>query len=277
MLRTARAIFILIWLAAALPAAAQNASTWSTGLHSAARLLAGSAIEANRTRSLRAGVEIRLDPGWHTYWRVPGDSGVPPIFDFSGSENVKAVKVLWPAPERFPDGAGGHSIGYTRSVIFPLLVVPNDAARSSLLHLKLGYAACEKLCVPENANLHITLPAKIGTNDPRLADAESLVPRRVPLGIGSGLAIRSVHSEPSSGSVAVEVTAQEGAPVDLFVEGPTPEWSLLLPRLIGSDAGTLRFTFALDSLPPGQHIVGAPLTITAVSPEHAIEVVTHVK
>ena len=101
----------------------------------------------------RAGVEIKLKEGWHTYWRYPGDSGVPPVLDFSKSQNVKAVTVLYPAPSRFPDGAGGNSIGYTGVLILPLHVVPQDAGKPVTLDLKLDYAVCEKLCVPAEAKL----------------------------------------------------------------------------------------------------------------------------
>jgi hypothetical protein len=61
-------------------------------------------------------------------------------------------------------------------------------------------------------------------------------------------------------------------PVDLFAEGPTLAWSLPLPEVIGTEAGVRRFAFKLDHLPPG----GAALTLTAVSPEDAIEVVAHI-
>src|ERR1700727_970436 len=102
----------LIWFADAPAAQAQDASDWDMQAHTAARLIAGSMIKTSDAPFLRAGVEIKLDPGWKTYWRDPGDSGVPPTLDFSGSDNVKSVTVLWPAPELFPDGAGGKSIGY---------------------------------------------------------------------------------------------------------------------------------------------------------------------
>jgi DsbC/DsbD-like thiol-disulfide interchange protein len=253
------------------PTAAQDVTAWDTEPHAAARLVAGS----DDGTLLRAGVEIRLDPGWHTYWRDPGDSGVPPTFDFSGSENVKAVTVLWPAPERFPDGAGGHSIGYKHDIIFPLHVVPKDAANGPTIQLRLGYAICEKMCVPADANLKLTF-TRSGLEETAIERAELRVPKRVPLGVGNGLAIRSVHREGGDGErVVVEVAAPDGAPVDLFVEGPTPEWSLPPPVLIsGADSGVQRFTFDLDGLPPGAHGPGAPLTFTAVSPNHTIEVVT---
>jgi hypothetical protein len=74
----------------------------------------------------------------------------------------------------------------------------------------------------------------------------------------------------------VEIAAPDGAPVDLFVEGPTPEWSLPLPELTGTESGVQRFTFDLDGLPPGAHADGATVTFTAVSPNDAIEVVTRI-
>ena len=168
-------------------------------------------------------------------------------------------------------------MGYTRSVIFPFHVVPKDAARGSLLHLKLAYAVCENLCVPADANLGLTLPGAIGTHERALVTAESRVPKRVPLGAGNGLIIHSVQREAGDTRVVVEVVAPEGMPVDLFVEGPTPEWSLPLTKLIDSNAATRRFAFDLEGLPPGAHADGAPLTFTAVSPGDAIEVVTPIE
>jgi DsbC/DsbD-like thiol-disulfide interchange protein len=254
-----------------MSAAAQDASAWDKGLHSAARLIAGA---ANPT-SILAGVEIQLTPGWHTYWRDPGDSGVPPTFHFAGSENVKSVVVLWPAPKRFPDGAGGYSIGYLEGVIFPLRVMPKDTARALMLHLKLGYAVCEKLCVPADADLRLKLIGS-GTEAAAIARAMARVPRRVALGVGTSLAIRSVRLD-ETGRVVVDIAAPDGVPVDVFAEGPTPEWSLPLPEMIGTEPGVRRFAFKLDGLPPGARAEGAALTLTAVSPDDAVEVVAHME
>ena len=85
--------------------------------------------------------------------------GVPPVFDFSKSQNVKSVAVLYPAPSRFPDGAGGNSIGYKGLVVLPLHVVPQDAGKPVTLNLKLDYAVCEKLCVPAGV-IHARKPGR---------------------------------------------------------------------------------------------------------------------
>lgn len=276
--RATIAIIALISVPSVTVARAQDASPWKKELHATARLIAGAAFKSDNAWWLRAGVEIQLDPGWHTYWRYPGDSGVPPTFDFAGSENVKSVTVLWPAPKRFTDGAGGHFIGYLDDVVFPLRIAAEDATKPSSLHLKLSYAFCREVCYPAEADLSLTLTGKGGPEEPALVAAEARVPRRVPLGAGTGLAVRSVHRERGDGHelVVVEVTAPNGTPVELFVEGPAPNWALLSPEssdaASGSTSGMQRFTFDLDDLPLGAHADGAILTFTAVSPNEAIEV-----
>lgn len=275
-LRITAATIALIAVPAMPGARAQDASAWKTESHAAARLISGAPAKSTDAAERQAGLEIRLDPGWETYWRYPGDSGAPPTFDFAGSRNVKAVAVKWPAPERFADGAGGQSIGYRGDVVLPLHVTAEDAAKPSLLHVKFGYAICGTLCVPAEAELDLLLSGKGGSGETALAAAEARVPRLVPLGAGGALAIRSVHREKDSARVAVEVAAPEGTPVDLFVEGPTPDWALPLPKPSESAArgspGERLFIFDLDGLPPEAKADGAMLTFTAISPDDAIEV-----
>jgi DsbC/DsbD-like thiol-disulfide interchange protein len=264
-------------------ARAQDTSAWDVETHAAARLIAGAAQKSAGTRWLRAGVEIRLDRGWKTFWRYPGDSGVPPTLDFAGSENVKSVTVLWPAPERIDDGSGGHSIGYERDVVLPLRVLANDATQPASLHVKVGYAVCGNLCIPAEADLKLMLSGEAGTEEPALVAAEARVPRRVSLGAGGALAVRSVRRQPGGAHerVVVEVAAPQGSPVELFVEGPTPDWALPLPEpepngpVAAAAAPTRLFAFDLDGLPPDAHAKGAALTFTAVSGGDAIEVATH--
>jgi len=271
-----------IFCAGGMPAArAQDASAWDTEQHAAARLIAGAAVQSAGATWLRGGVEIRLDPGWKTYWRYPGDSGVPPTLNFAGSENVKSVTAMWPAPKRFSDGAGGHSIGYVGDIVLPLRIAPQDPAKPSALRVTLDYAVCGNLCVPVQASLDLALSGKAGTEDGALATAEARVPRRVPLGAGGNLAIRAVHRVTDGGHarVVVEVAAPADTPVDLFAEGPTADWALPLPEpdhaAADKAAGVRRFTFDLDGLPTGASAAGATLTLTAVSPTDAIEVRAH--
>jgi DsbC/DsbD-like thiol-disulfide interchange protein len=265
---------LLFATAAAAPARSADASPWDNGTHWATRLIAASATESG----LRAGLEIKLDSGWKTYWRYPGDSGVPPVFDFSGSENVSSVNVLWPVPQRFPDGSGGHAIGYAGHVILPLQVIPQAAGKPVTLRLKLAYGVCEKLCVPVETRAELPLAGRSSVHDQAVAAAEARVPRPATLGDGGKLAIRAVRQEPASppGSlrprVIVDVAAPDAAKVDLFAEGPTTDWALPLPEPVPSAPGMRRFAFELDGLPSGAKAAGAALRLTAVAGEEAIEV-----
>lgn len=268
----------LVFWALSTSAGAQDASDWTAQAHTSARLIAGTTAKTSTATFIRAGVEIALDPGWHTYWRDPGDTGVPPTFDFSGSGNVQSTKVLWPAPESFPDGAGGTSIGYVGSVTLPLLVTPSDPAKPSVLHLKLNYAVCGNLCVPAEANLQLALDGR-GGEEAAIEKAQMRVPRQVPLGAqtGGGLAITGVHRETGQphDRVIVDVAAPAQTPLQLFVEGPTPDWALPQPQSTGGNGIMRLFNFDLDGLPPDASAKGATLTFTAVSPTDAIEVPAH--
>ena len=250
---------------------AADASAWSPDSKSQARMIAGS---NNAGGSLRAGVEIKLQPGWHTYWRYPGDAGVPPRFDFAGSGNLKTVKVLYPAPHLFTDESGS-SIGYTDNVIFPLRVTPRDPDKPVTLKLKIDYAVCEKLCIPAEAKGELTLAPGASALEANLAAAEARVPKQVSAG-EAGLTARRVNNA-AKPLVAVDLKAAAGKPVTVFVEGPTPEWALPIPKPAqGAPAGHRQFGFELDGLPPGVSPKGPfELTFTIVEGDEAREVKTH--
>ena len=176
-------------------AQAADASAWSEDSRAALRLIAGS--NASGAAPLRAGIEIKLQPGWHTYWRYPGDSGVPPRFDFSGSENVKSAKVLYPAPYLHSD-EGGQSLGYDNGVIFPVQVTPRQPGKEVTLRLKVDYAVCEKLCVPVEAHAELPIGAGASAEEPALKAAEARVPKPVSAE-DIGLTVRRVNDAPKPG------------------------------------------------------------------------------
>ncbi len=250
---------------------AADASAWSPDSKSEARLIAG----ANKTGDrLRAGVELKLQPGWHTYWRYPGDSGVPPRFDFAGSDNLKTVKVAYPAPHLFTDETG-NSIGYTDDVIFPLHVTPRDPGKPVTLRLKIEYAVCEKLCIPAEGKAELEFAPGASSQEASLAAAEARVPKEISAA-EAGLNVRRVN-DAAKPLIAVDLKAPTGKPVTIFVEGPTPEWALPIPKPAqGAPAGHQHFGFELDGLPPGVSPKGPfELTFTIVEGDTATEVKTH--
>jgi DsbC/DsbD-like thiol-disulfide interchange protein len=256
-------------LLVAPPAHAADASAWNGSDRSAVRLIVGTRNE--NAANLRAGIEMRLAPGWKTYWRYAGDSGIPPRFDFSKSRNVKSVTVRWPAPQRLTDESG-TSIGYKHDLIFPLDVVPEHRGEPVTLSLAMDYGVCEKICVPVDAKVELTIEREQpGAHDSRIAAAEARVPKPATLGQDGALTIRAIKREGTR--VVVDLAYPAGESVDLFAEGPTADWALPVPSPVaGAPAGMQRFTFELDGLPPNTKPDGATLLLTAVAGERAIEV-----
>ena len=137
-------------------ASASEASPWDGDRNSAVGLIAGVPHSEGGSRVLRAGIEVKLSRGWKMYWRYPGDAGVPPRFDFSGSQNVSDITVSWPAPTRFSD-AGTHLVVYKDHVVLPLRITPSDPQLPVILRVNLDYGICEKLCVLAEAKLELAL------------------------------------------------------------------------------------------------------------------------
>jgi DsbC/DsbD-like thiol-disulfide interchange protein len=252
----------------AIEACAQDASPWQRDGHSAVRLLAGS----RSGTVLLGGIAFQLQPGWKTYWRTPGDSGVPPRFDFSKSENIEAVTVLWPAPKKFDDGAGGSSLGYHDQVVLPLRIVAKSTDKPVTLRAAVNYAVCDKLCVPVEADVELAFTSVASTEDSVLFAALDTVPKPANVGDPNPLTIRDVKREGKS-TVLVDVVApSEARDINLFVEGPTPDWALPVPKLLEhSPSGVRRFAFELDGLPPGEKPEGAALKLTLVSGDRSYE------
>ncbi|QWG22892.1 cytochrome C biogenesis protein [Bradyrhizobium sediminis] len=251
----------------AIEACAQDSSPWQRDDHSAVRLLAGSRSGA----VLLGGIAFQLQPGWKTYWRTPGDSGVPPRFDFSKSENVEAVTVLWPAPMKFDDGAGGTSLGYKTQIVLPLRIVARNADKPVKLRAEISYAVCEKLCIPVEARAELAFTSVASTEDSALFAALDAVPKPANVGDSNPLTIRDVRRDGKS-NVLVDIVAPDAREVSLFVEGPTPDWALPVPKLLeGGPPGVKRFGFELDGLPPGAKPEGAALKLTLVGGDRAYE------
>jgi len=250
-----------------IEARAEDASPWQRDGHSAVRLLAGSRSGA----VLLGGIAFQLEPGWKTYWRNPGDSGVPPRFDFSKSENIEAVTVLWPAPKKFDDGAGGHSLGYRDQIVLPLRIVAKHADKPVTLRADIDYAVCEKICIPVQAVAELPFTSVASTEDSNLFAALDTVPKPANIGDPNPLTIRDIKRDGKS-TVLVDVVSPEAKEVSLFVEGPTPDWSLPVPELLNdSPPGVKRFAFELEGLPPGANPEGAALKLTLLGGDRSYE------
>jgi DsbC/DsbD-like thiol-disulfide interchange protein len=248
-------------------------SAWTDSTHAKVRLLAAGP-DKNLSNSLRAGIEIRLTRGWHTYWRYAGDAGIPPQFDWSGSENLVKAEILWPAPERILVEDGIESIGYKDGVVFPLRLHARDASKPIALRLKLDFGVCEKICIPASAKLALDIPPSSGKSLPALDAAETRVPVKAQLGAAGTLRVlKGTLERGHTPRVLVEVAVPLGKSFDLFAEGPDEAWALPLPKRIDVMDGRARFAVPVDGAPAGGSPTPSTLRLTLVAGDEAIEVI----
>lgn len=254
-----------------LPAATADtgalASDWSRNYNAQTRLIAGSAEGAAGPHGY-AGVEIRMDPGWKTYWKYPGDAGgVPPVFDWSGSENLKSAKVLYPAPHRLSD-ASGDAIGYKDGVVFPVIVQPREPGEPVQLKVKIDYGICREICIPAESSMTLTIPPGNAPALPaELAAAIDLVPRVQDARRPNDPELKSMTlaAAASPPKLTIEAAFPGGAiEADAFVEGPDGIY-LPLPRKVGkSTSGATLFEIDLEPDDIAD-LQGKPLTVTLVA------------
>ena len=120
-------------------------------------------------------LELRLEPGWKTYWRSPGDAGIPPSFDWSGSENAAEVTIHWPRPEVI-DSGGELTLGYRDELILPIEIAPADPDKPIRISGRVDFGLCRDLCVPAHADFTAGPPAK--RRDPRILAALDAMPQK---------------------------------------------------------------------------------------------------
>lgn len=132
------------------------AGSWNKGISVETRLeSAQSRVGDGR---VTMALHMVLEPGWKTYWRVPGDSGLAPKFDWSRSKNVQSIELLWPTPRAF-DELGERFYGYKGEVVWPLRVTANDPEQPLHLSLKLSLGVCADVCIPTIIQSSLGVPA----------------------------------------------------------------------------------------------------------------------
>jgi DsbC/DsbD-like thiol-disulfide interchange protein len=253
-----------------LAPACAAASAWVKNANSDSRLVAAPVDHAGPGK-LTAGVEIRLGAGWKTYWKNPGDSGVPPSFDWSGSENLSHAEVLYPAPDKF-DEAGGVAYGYEDEVVFPVLVTPKDASKPVALKLQLDYGLCKDLCIPAEAKLALTLTPSATADAATTAlldSALAAVPR--PAAQGKLPAITKISAELDKAKPELVIDASfppDSKRADLFVEAADDYVPPAKPEA-GAEAGKRRFVVSFPERKLAEALKGKRLTFTLVGDDGA--------
>lgn len=117
-----------------------------------------------------AALRFEMAEGWKTYWRAPGEAGIPPRFDWRGSRNLAAVEVLWPTPQQTTTN-GMRTIGYEHDLVLPVRLRPARADRPIALSADMEIGICNDICVPVDMQVRVDLPLDAGGRDPRIAAA----------------------------------------------------------------------------------------------------------
>jgi suppressor for copper-sensitivity B len=203
--------------ASARAADTQTSSGWALTSFSQVRLIAA-ATGAGADGTLRIGFHARLDPGWHLYWRSPGDTGAPTQFDFSASQNVSAVTIDWPAPHR-ASLLGFNAWVYDDEVVLPMTVLAEDAGAPIRIEAAAVYAICKDICTYHNETFVLTLPTGSHETTPYGALIDAFSERVPKKSAGGSLDVTRIATAPDRVVLEVSSTTTLGA-VDAAIEGP---------------------------------------------------------
>ena len=269
----AGAASLWLGLAGQIPGAMAASSAWVTSQYVQARLLT-SVAGTGDLATIPAAVEVKLDDSWKTYWRSPGDAGLPPTLDWAGSTNLKRESFLYPKPERLTL-LGIQTFGYKHDVVFPIEMVPTTPGQPLTLKLKLDILVCADLCIPKTFDLALAIPAGAATPDAEgqiIAKARSAVPANER---ASGLAVTGVEEVSDKGAPALQVVAGAREPFvtpDVIAE-VDPAVALGQPHLTYSqDKRQVTFLVPIShKLPVGAKLAGRKIVLTVTDGDRALE------
>ena len=120
-------------------------------------------------------IKLLLEDGWKTYWRAPGDSGIPPLFSWNGARNIAQMQITWPQPKVFDDG-GVRSIGYKKQLVIPLHIAPKRDDKPVRLKGRMDIGICSDICAPYTLKFDAKLEDVGSVPTPEIASALASAP-----------------------------------------------------------------------------------------------------
>jgi len=120
-------------------------------------------------------IKLSLEDGWKTYWRAPGDSGIPPLFSWKGARNIAQMQITWPQPKVFDDG-GVRSIGYKKQLVIPLHIAPKRDDKPVHLKGRMDIGICSDICAPYTLKFDTKLEDVGSFPTPEIASALASAP-----------------------------------------------------------------------------------------------------
>lgn len=220
---------------------------------------------------LVAGLALDLAPGWKTYWRAPGDAGIPPLFDWRQARNVARVTLSWPTPEVFVEN-GMRSIGYSGRVVLPVHIEPTTAGQTVRLRGRMDLGICADVCMPHTVRFDTFLPAGTSAPEPQIVAALA----QTPFTEGeAGVTQTTCELAPTAQGMRVTVRAQMpsagGREVSVIEPGVANVWT--------SEATTLRRGNWIEATSEMVHLEGAAfalnrqaLRVTVIGRDYAVDI-----
>ncbi|MBO6725886.1 MAG: hypothetical protein JJ911_09520 [Rhizobiaceae bacterium] len=248
-------------LALALPSAQAQAVTseWAGAEGGAVRIVTDGAPD--ETGTLRATLEIRLDPGWKTYWRDPGESGIPPMVEIETPHGAADIDIGFPVPRRHHDGYSTW-VGYDYSVSLALTItLPPDHGDKLSASVLVG--VCDQICIPLAAELGLDLADESNAKVERLMveSAFAALPRAAETGFAAWL------REASADHIVIDAEVPAADAADLFVAS-TENWVFGVPEQVASGPSPVfKVPVVLGPKSPG---AGEPISYVLVSGEDAV-------
>ncbi|SEM80660.1 protein-disulfide reductase DsbD family protein [Palleronia pelagia] len=202
LIRLWRALFLALAVAGLPEGGMAASSDPQTSPAVTARLITAQDGVPEGAGTLSAGLDLKLGDGWKTYWRSPGEVGIPPSIDWAGSENIAGVSFLWPAPERFT-AFGIENFGYRDEVVFPLRIALDRPGAPARLKALVSLLVCSDICVPQDFELSLSLPRGAGI-DTEAATRIAAFAARVPVpGPESGIASAAYYLDADATTLTV--------------------------------------------------------------------------
>lgn len=266
--RMRRHLVIAAFVALIAPATASPSlaavGNWVAGENVRLRLLA-SGLDLNG--QLDAAIEIELADGWHTYWINPGQAGIPPVFDFSGSQNVGKESITFPVPESWSDGQTDSNI-YEGRVVLPVKVPVEDPAKPVRLAVKVDLGVCATVCIP--VALSDAVEVKPGMTDLEALGILNLAAVDLPEQAHPGaFAVEDLTAKQTKENL-YRLTAKVSVPrpddVELFVAGPEGWFVGRAERVSGEP---LAYSFPVEPFPAGK-VTGVDFVAVLVSGGKAV-------
>lgn len=116
-----------------------------------------------------AAINIKLEDGWKTYWRVPGIGGIAPILNWEKSKNIKNISQIWPTPNIYNE-YGLQTIGYKNELLLPLQIQPIDKKQPIHLSITIDFGICSDVCVPIQTSVEERLPERTSIGKKNILD-----------------------------------------------------------------------------------------------------------